>query len=101
MPKDYILDENTNVCEIQDCIKKIQGFPSNSASPSDTWVVDFKKNTFYQDHKIYSGFLKIFINPISAKKFKYPDNGLISLDYELKIYRDIIRPLVDLNICTN
>ena len=101
MYKEYILDENTNVCDIKDCIKKIKGLQSNSASPTDTWIVDFKENTYYQSDKIYSGFLKIFINPESAKKFKYEYKNLLSLDYELRVYKDIIRPLVDLNICTN
>ena len=101
MYKEYILDENTNVCDIKDCIKKIKGLQSNSASPTDSWIVDFKENTYYQSDKIYSGFLKIFINPESAKKFKYEYKNLLSLDYELRVYKDIIRPLVDLNICTN
>ena len=78
---------------------------SNSASPTDIWFLTFNDRTTYKGTFIKNAFLKLFIdiNNISTKvKDELETSGeLYGLNYELNIYKDIIRPIVDLNICPN
>lgn len=84
-----IIDENFNVCEIGDIINKIKGLPSNSSSPSDTWIIYFMSDVRYKYdkeiiEKISSGFLKIFLD---TDNLTYKLVQTLALNYELKIYK--------------
>ena len=97
--KKYQLDQNTNICELNvKCIESISGINADSASPTDVWLIKFNKNTFYNQEKINNGFLKIYISPKTIGKVQ---NELDALDYEINIYKDIIKPLIDYNVCSN
>ena len=94
------LNEFSNACEMYRCIKNINGLSSNSASPTDTWIVFFKNNTNYYDKRLDRGFMKLFIDPLSLSiNTKYDTKYLHALKYELKVYKDIIRPLILHKIC--
>jgi len=98
------LYDTTNVCEIYSCVKNVKGLKSDSASPTDTWIITFKNDTTYNDKPINKGFLKIFVNNNNktlGKISKIKDIQLSALKYELRIYRDVIRKLVDYRICPN
>lgn len=98
-----------NVCTISESIKQIYtGIPGSSASPTEAMVVEFKNNTKYKNKLIKYGFLKIWIDPISLKYvFKhvydksYYSSALGGLNYEIYVYRHVIRELLDYNICPN
>ena len=87
-----------NICKIFRYITKVNGFKSNSASPTDTWNVTFENNIISGDKLVPYGFMKIYIDPRSVKS---PPVELIALNYELSVYRDIIKPLINYNICPN
>ena len=96
-----IIKYDTDVCKIAPYIKQIEGFDANSASPTDTWVISFKDNVYYEnsdktEEPLKRAFIKLFI---STDFISYPDTK--ALEYEIKIYRDIIRPLIDYNVCKN
>ena len=103
MSKRRVITKDTDICNIEDYVEIISGRDSDSTSPTDIWIVEFKKNTFYNDDKIEYGFLKIFIEPrsIDTPHRKYIMDELHGLNYEINIYKDVIRPLIDYNICTN
>jgi hypothetical protein len=83
-----------NICEIYPYIVKVNGFTSNSASPTDTWSIIFKDNIVAKNSFIKDAFLKIFIDDE-----KVPE--LAALNYELQIYRDIITNIMNKKICSN
>lgn len=95
------LNEFGNACEMHNCIEKVVGLKSNSASPTDTWILTFKDDTKYEDTPINKGFLKFFIDPGTLPYDYARLPTLKGLIYEIKVYKDIIRPLVDLKICPN
>lgn len=94
------LNKDLSACEIHNCVDEVRGLASNSTSPSDTWILTFKQGTKYEDTPIQQGFLKFFIEPEGVNTPYYAE-PLNALKYEMKIYRDIIRPLVDRKICPN
>ena len=87
-----------NICKLYNYVTKVNGFKSNSASPTDTWNVTFENNIISGDKLVPYGFMKIYIDPRSVKS---PPVELIALNYELSVYRDIIKPLINYNICHN
>ena len=96
-----IIKFDTDICKLSPYIKQVKGFDSNSASPTDTWTVTFKDNVYYEntdktEEPLKRAFIKLFI---STDTTSYPETK--ALEYEIKIYRDIIRPLIDYNICKN
>lgn len=98
-----IIDEKTDVCNIYKTIKKISGFDADSSSPTDTWIITFKNGTRYKNEEISSGFLKLFVeySTLPSTTDRMLILKLKGLNYELKLYKDVIRPLIDLNICPN
>ena len=98
-----IINEKTNVCDIYNFVNKVTGIDSDSSSPSDIWFVKFINNTFYKSEKdkIENGFLKIFLEYTSLPSHYRFKNTLKGLNYELDVYKGIIRPLIDYNICPN
>jgi hypothetical protein len=100
------LHDYSDICKMYHCVNNIQGIQTDSSSPTDTWIVDYNPNTYYNDKLQNSGFIKLFINPNSIILsdfigFNININYLHGLEYEIKVYRDIIRPLIDNNICPN
>lgn len=102
-----------NPCKISDCISKIKGLPARTNSPTDLWIVTFNEGVNYENEPVTNGFMKLFLSP---KSFEGPlpidvDWGdsynqdterkmfYTGLNYEIKVYRDIIRPLLDYKIC--
>lgn len=110
------LTEYSDVCQMSKCLSdNIIGLSSDSASPTDTWIVEFKDGTTYEDKPIKKAFLKLWMSP---DVFKYTDDKIIKLDdyeamksdlvpkfsgldYEARVYRDIVKPLIEKNICPN
>ena len=110
------LTEYSDVCEMAKCLTdNIIGLSSNSSSPTDTWIVEFIDGTTYEDKPIKKAFVKLWISP---DVFKYTDDKIIKLndydtmksdlvpkfsglDYEARVYRDIVKPLIEKNICPN
>jgi hypothetical protein len=96
-------------CKIANCVENVSvGLASNSASPVDTWLLKFKPGVTSLGEPLFAGFMKLWINPESLyeRSVAYKDiddymNTLKGLDYEVKVYRDVIRPLVDNKICPN
>ena len=92
----------TDACKINNCIKKITGQDSDSASPTDIWFIDFNHNVTYDGELIENGgFLKIFFNYSSIMDDSYKKDELLGLEYELKIYKDIISKIIEYNISPN
>lgn len=100
------LNELSDGCNLPKIVKNIYGLSSNSTSPTDTWIIEAKDNVYYDEEKINSIFLKYFIDPYSLPK---PNNARqqhiylanFGLRYEVSVYRDVIRPLIDYGVCKN
>jgi len=101
--------DKVNVCDISNCIINVSGMVSNSTSPTDIWFLTFH-DTYYKGDKIDKAFLKLFVDINSLPPITFSTSHIYSediipsisgLNYELIVYRDIIRPLVDNNICPN
>ncbi len=95
-----------SACKISTLISNVHGLASNSASPVDTWIVTLHKP--YKNTKKL--FMKIHLNPkylnpemkiVDNKKFVDLQRKTAGLIYENDVYRKIINPLVNKNICTN
>jgi hypothetical protein len=99
------LKENSaNPCRIMGCVKNVIGLAANSASPTDTWTVNFKPNTKYEKDLIKSGFMKIWITADDAPDPKYNPGGVKSirgLEYEKRVYLEVIKKLIDARVCPN
>jgi hypothetical protein len=106
------LDEDDNACEVSRYIKSVSGIAANSVSDTDIWLLYFNQGTLYEDSIVKEAIAKIsinnnFINKITKnEKIKInPTQRFIdvnsSLEYEMKIYRDVIRPLIDNKISPN
>lgn len=102
-----IIDENYNICNIYKYVDKVKGLKTGS-SPTDAWIITFKPNVFYKNIKIKKGFLKIYSNlsffdydKYSEFNTKYLEKAVQGLTYETNVYKSIITPLVDYNICPN
>ena len=93
------IDTNLNVCtELSKYISDITGLKSNSSSPSDTWIVTFKKDTTFNNIPVEKGFLKIFIDMDNIPE---KSQSSLALKYEMKIYSSIINDIIKYNICPN
>lgn len=102
--KMVVIDENFDVCKIHKYIKSVKTLRTG-ASPTDAWIIKFKNNVYDKKKKIQKAFLKIYSNlsffdnnNYSNKYLKYAVQGL---NYETKVYRDIITPIVNYDICPN
>ena len=94
---------HTNICAVNNCIIQVDGMESNSASPSDTWFLTFNNETTYDGIPVKKAFLKLFIDPEHTPHTLTSSitHEIKGLEYELNIYKDVIRPLIDLDICPN
>lgn len=114
------LQKYNNVCDMYNCTREVEGLASRSASDSDTWILKFKNGTKYDGKNIEAGFLKLWISDTyisyaksdgavlwgrteeEAKDIKsFKLMGSKSMNYETKVYKDVIRELVDTNVCPN
>lgn len=101
---------NIDTCDVFNYVSNVKGLPSKSASPTDTLLLDFKNNVVFDDKKVNSAFMKIYVSKAyydtldeKGKKVKkemsIDDNkkkaGLIN---EQKIY-ELIRLLIRLQYC--
>ena len=110
--------ENLNVANITDingivsCANNLKGQKSDSASPSDLLLFDFKINTNYEGENITKGFQKIFISNydelISRYNIEMSNNNKIDISdhkkkidilfYEYYVYLNKIKNLLDRNV---
>lgn len=100
---------NTSICQLSTCVRKISGLASNSSSPSDTWLIEFQNGTKYVDASgrvidIPEAFCKLFIEPKSLedwlesagmtsemkKEWNPRLQQLEGLEYELSFYAQIV-----------
>ena len=100
------VNEFSDACQIAKAVKQVKGLASNSASPSDTWILTLRNNVYYYDKKIGKVFMKYFIDPYSFDTPKTENQRNIlstnfGLRYEIAVYKDIIKPLIDYRICPN
>ena len=106
------ITDKTNICEMYNCIDNVVNTQSGS-SFSDGWILNLKNST-HSDKKLDSVFIKFFISPESMyEKFKDPKIAddlrrinfilvkLENLNYELNLYKNIINPIIKLNMCSN
>ena len=109
------LKQSSNACDLSKIVTDATGIKSNSASPTDIMILDVKSGIKYQSEifNMNKIFMKYWINDdlfirnllikiggttANVSEFKKKSKAL---NYELMIYKDIIRHLVDENICTN
>lgn len=87
------LDELSNVCDMHQCIYKVEGRASDSASPTDTWLCTLKRGTTFNDKPCSHVFMKIGINDESKES--------ASLVFECLVYDRLITPMLDGQMCPN
>ena len=97
------LRSSNDVCDLYKCIDSVSGIASNSQSPIDTWILNFKNGTRYDNFNVEKGFAKISISRRSLENTNTKCNidNLIGIEYEINIYKYVIKPLIDRNICPN
>ena len=94
-----------NICrDLSKIVTNIKGLKSDSASPTDTWVLDIKETQInYTNTKVNTAFAKIFVSPDSLRRYikdtreRYLEQLLIPLDalnYEIKVYEEIRDQLI-------
>lgn len=91
-------------CDLDKIVSKVKGLKANSASPTDTWILDFKSNVYYDNVRLEKGFMKYFVDPYSLEPTNQSVNliyHLLGLRYEISVYRDVIKPLIDYQVCPN
>jgi hypothetical protein len=93
------LSESLDGCQIMDCVSNVKGITSNSASPTDTWLLTFKDGVEYNDEPLKQGFMKIWMSEENTRpKSVYYVAGL---NYEKRIYLEVIKRLIDAAVCPN
>jgi hypothetical protein len=88
------LSSKKYVCDVYNCVEAVKGVTKNSSSPSEGLILKFKENTNYEGKPLNYGFMKWFA-------INKENDSAIALEYEMKVYKEIIRPLIDNHICTN
>jgi len=90
------LHGDADPCQIAACVQSMQGLPSNSASPTDTFIVTLKNHVVYKGVAVKRAFLKIWVTrPIVPAS----QAAIEALNYEVKVYSRIIKPLIDSRVC--
>lgn len=85
------LDRLANLCDMHQCISKVQGRPSNSASPTDTWLCTLKPHTTFNGQECTHTFMKIGINNETR--------AAAALRFECLVYDRLIVPMLDARMC--
>lgn len=70
------------------------GLPSDSASPTDTWILVLYDQ---KSSRIVNAFMKFFVNVPRTKH----DPGTVALVYEMKVYDEVVKPLVDHDVSSH
>ena len=81
----FINFDEINLCtDIVDYVERINGLSSNSASPTDTWILKFKPDAsiYHRYKKIDDCFFKIFIDTSKLNPDYEYLNELEGLSYE-------------------
>lgn len=101
------LQEFNDACKMGECVSGVTGLKSNTESPTDSWLIKYKNNTRYDNISITKGFIKWWIDPVTLLHTNKDDISKLTiqilngLDYEINVYKDVIRILIDYNICPN
>ena len=97
------LVENDDACQVSRYIKKVSGIKANSVSDTDIWILYFNPDTYYENEIVREAITKISINNASVTKLfnKQFLSVNVSLEYEINVYKKVIRPLLDNNISPN
>ena len=94
-----LIQDFFSACQMSEITEAVQGIPGNSSSPTDTWILKLC-DACYLNAEIKRAFIKIHINSSSVGPEMAENKAqLQGLEYEIGMYRDIVRPLVDLDIC--
>jgi hypothetical protein len=98
-----IIESNFVCTELSNYISDVTGLKNTSSSPSDTWIVTFKKditfdNITFDNIRVDKGFLKIFID---MDNLRPKSQSSLALKYEMNIYGSIINDILKYNICPN
>lgn len=106
--------ERVSACNLYSQISLVEGIPSNSASPTDTWILTFTRNSVMRspDIEVRDAFLKLSITPatwlkvaryigvnVDTQTAKFAVEALRGLEYEKDIYLRIIKPMMKKSIC--
>lgn len=94
---------NDDACHVSKYIKKVSGIKANSVSDTDIWILYFNPGTYYENEIVREAITKISINNASVSKIFKKDflSVNVSLEYEINVYKKVIRPLLDNNISPN
>ncbi len=101
------LNKLTDACLLNTCIAKVEGIERKLASPSNIWRLTFKSGTKYlgttKEGVPLRGVLKWWIDPLSVYDPRFSRNidTFLSLNYELEVYSNIIRPMLERKVCPN
>ena len=80
-------------------IKHIKGLQSNSASPTDTWIIYFLPEVINYERKFLSNvFCKISISSKTVRSPHHLDEA-IGLEYEMQVYNGIIKNILSNHVC--
>ena len=69
------LDRIRSACELSQCVSRVTGLRSNSVSPTDTWILEFKQGTRYEDERIGKAFLKLWLTGESITELRMQFNS--------------------------
>lgn len=100
-----VLDNSQSVCDISKCIVGVNGYASDSDSPTDIWICTLKDGTTLNGMQLGRVVLKIGVVPdqnfIRHLKFDHTTltKRLGGFKYEIGVYDKIITPLVENNVC--
>ena len=92
----------SNLLSIINCVKKLRGQPSNSASPTDIYILDMNSNFLYEGEHVKTIYMKIFISGMDSNTTTIrPSNSNLDnqMSYEYMVYLSKIKDIVKLNIC--
>ena len=121
------LTSKTNICKFRDCIESIDSFERNSYSFSDGWIFNLKDKNYvdkvfvkiFIDPKSLSNEKNIDIKNLKKKLEEAETENDFSniksliknkkdiyirirnLEYELKVYKKLIKPMIEGNVCPN
>ena len=106
------LNELTDTCTLYTCVKEVEGISVRDEFPTERWMIKFNDGTKYNGKPIKrNAFIKWWIDPSTithVKESPHPPylevfsfKRHLALDYELKMYKYIIKPLVDYNVSPN
>ena len=101
------LDSTSDVCQMHKCVTQVKGRKATSTSPTDTWMCTLAPGTTYGGKRYETMFMKLGINPqgINVKSRRveriFLKEAALGLLYELRVYNQVVSPLIDANICPN